>query len=194
MKRPGPLVFLLGNPASVILLGIVAVSCAYEWWIGQAVPAVVIVAVIAAAYAGRLNNAYEKYRRWKREWDVMEGRAPERGASQLLARSGPLRITAGLGVWALWGYFTITDAKQPAILVALFWLATLALVVAGAYRLLRRRKSSRQGASRDVAVTQCISLPRQSPGVAQAFGALPEYCHPLLQAPARPVAPIAHCE
>ncbi len=192
MKRPGPLVFLLGNPVSVTLISIFALYCAYEWWIGQAVPVVVIVAFIAAAFAGRLNNAYEKYRRWKREWDAMEGRAPARGASQLLGRSGPIRIVLGLSVWAMWGYFTITDQKQPALLVALFWLTTLALVIAGVYRLLRRGKSPRRAASRDVAVTQCVSLPRQSPGVRQAFAALPEYCRPLLQAPQRSVAPIAH--
>jgi hypothetical protein len=177
VKRPGPLVFAFGHPLSVTLLALIAVYCIYEWWRGEIAPTGAVIAFFAAAYAGHVNKTYERYRVWKREWDIMEGRAPT-SATRVLARRGPLRIALGVVVWGAWGYVAITDANAPGMQIpaACFWLATLALLVVGIFRLLRLRKSRRQIASRDVAVTVCLEIPRQSPTLDQARSALPRYC------------------
>jgi hypothetical protein len=179
MKRPGPHVFLFGNPVSVIVLCIAAVYCGYEWWNGQIAPLVAIIVILAASYATNANGQYERYRVWKREWDIMEGRAPTRNASRLYARGGPLRIAVGLLVWAAWGYFAITDRDQPKILVALFWLTTLGMVIATIRHFMREREPRRQ-AHKDMPVSLCMHPLSRSPSVSDAYVALPSYCLILL--------------
>jgi hypothetical protein len=183
MKRPGPIVFAFGNPVSVTVLAIIAAYLVYEWWRGEIPPAGAVVAFFAAAYAGHANKTYERYRVWKREWEIMEGRASASASSRALARGGPLRIALGLAVLGAWGYFAITDANAPGMQIPVdgFWLATLALAVAGIYRLVRWRKSHRQIASRDVAVTVCLGIPRQSPRASDTVPMLPQYCSLIFQ-------------
>ena len=182
MKRPGSLTFAFGNPFSLTVLALIAAYCVYEWWHGEIAATGAAVAFFAAAYAGHANKTYDRYRVWKREWDIMEGRSPASAASRAFSRGGPLRIALGIAVWAAWGYFAITEAGAPGMQIpaACFWLATFGLVVAGIYRLMRWRRSRMQIVSRDVAVAVCLAIPRQSPPATQAFVALPQYCLPLL--------------
>ncbi len=190
MKRPSPLVFAFGHPISLTVLALIAVYCIYEWWHGEIAATGAVIAFFAAAYGGHANKTYERYRVWKREWDIMEGRSPASRTAQAFARGGPLRIALGLAVWMLWGYFVITDANAPGMQIpaTCFWLATAALLVAGIFRLARWRKSRRQIANRDVAVTVCLGIPRQTSSVAQARASLPAHCSTLFHQGSNPAS------
>jgi hypothetical protein len=177
MKRPGPLVWLFGNPLTVIALVIAAMYFIYQWWSNQGSPVAALIAFLVAGYSAGASDQILKYQQWKREWDAMEGRASGPG----IARFYPaLRIVFGLSVWCVFAFFALQPSNDPAMHVAsgLFWIATLIMIGGGIVRQFRRRKPAKQTV-RDVPVTLCVPVSRNSPTVAQAFAALPDYCHPL---------------
>ena len=178
MKRPGPHIYLFGNPVSTFLLAIAAIILGYEWWIGAASPVAAIVAVIAAAFASKANERLEAYNAWKREWQAMSGEAPTAG--RLLIPYRALRIVLGLAVWSLFAYVALDPGPRQDVQIAaaLFWLATALLIAGGIYRLIKRSRS-RPKSARDVPVTICLPVPRQSPAVAHTFMVLPGYCRAL---------------
>jgi len=181
MKRPGPHIYLFGNPVSTFVLAVAAIYLGYEWWIGAASPVAAIAAVIAAAFASKANERLEAYNTWKREWQVMSGEAPTAG--RLLIPYRALRIVLGLTVWSLFAYVALDPGPRQDVQIAaaLFWLATALLIAGGIYRLVKRRSRSRPKPARDVPVTICLPVPRQSAALSQALAALPEYCRSLLK-------------
>ena len=183
MKRPGPHIYLFGNPVSTFLLAIAAIYLGYEWWIGAASPVAAIVAVVAAAIASKANERLEAYNAWKREWQVMSGEAPTAG--RLLIPYRALRIVLGVTVWSLFAYVALDPGprRDVQIAAALFWLATALLIAGGIYRLVKRRSGARTKTTRDVPVTICLQVPHTSASVAYAYAQLPYYCHGLLPKP-----------
>ncbi len=179
MKRPSPATYIFGNPVSLAVIGLGACGIGYEWWIGEA-PG--LLAVIAAGFAIVAMNAYERLQRygdWKREWEAMGGNAPGwRFAS--FARAWPrLRIVLGLSAWGLWAYFVFARGDQPDMDLPVFWPTTGVMILAGAHRFWQYRRNRRL-VVQDVAVGECLPVPRQSPSLAQAIAVLPTYCHGLI--------------
>lgn len=185
MKRPSVITYLFGNLVSVLALAGAAIYFIYQWWTNHGSATAAVVALLVASYATSNSERLQKYYQWKREWDAMEGRAPGAGFARLYAHPA-FRLLIGGPIWCAFAYFAIQPAKDPAMQVAagLFWFATLIMIVGWIAILLRRRKS-RRPKFRDVPVTLCVSVPRQSPALAQAFAALPAYCHPLFADRAR---------
>jgi hypothetical protein len=190
MKRPGPIVWLFGNPASVILLVIAAIYFIYQWSSNHGAGAAALIAFIAAGYGAGASDQLLKYQQWKREWAAMEGKASGAAFAKLYP---VVRVVFASAVWCLFGYLALQPSSDPAmhVAVALFWLATLVMIVGGIANLIRRRKPRKQ-TIRDVPVTVCLSVPHRSPTLAQAFAALPNYCRPLFADRANQRAPIVH--
>ncbi len=181
MRRPSGFTYVIGNPLSVIALALGAAYFAYQWWSGGS-PAIALAAFLAAAYAAGASGRLQKYNDWKREWDAMGGKRPAERTARRVWNSVAVRVVIGLPLWCVFAYLALTggNATEMRVARALFWLATLVMLIGLTYRLARRRKS-RAIASRDVAVTLCVPPPRQSPDLNQAYASLPTYCRTLLR-------------
>lgn len=169
MKPPRAINWVIGNAVVVVIVGLIAMFAAYQWLAlgGSPLP------FVAMAFVGGITaNAYDRVRRyqvWKQEWDSMSGKTPWRGPSLSAVRK--VAAVAGWGVGA-WGAITYASEPGYAIPVALFWLGTLVMIVAGIVRLFRRGARP----SRDAVVTVCLGKPARSPDLKQAYASIPDYC------------------
>jgi hypothetical protein len=191
MRRPGPLVFLFGNPLSAFALLCAACYCGYAWWTGQMQTLPALVVVLAACYAFRASDQYRSYRDWKREWDAMEGRVPSQRLARVFRRGGPLHIIAALCAWAVCAVLILAKQDQPfwRLPVATFWLATALMIVVAIYRAVKRSRARRAPKIEDVPVTVCLRVPRRSPAAEKSFAMLPAYCVALIPGRAKSSAP-----
>jgi hypothetical protein len=190
MKRPGPIVYLFGNPLSLVVLAIAAIYFIYEWWASQGSPIVAFLAFLAAGYGAGASEQLRKYHDWKREWEAMEGRRPGDSLFARVMAHPATRALVIVPIWCVFAYLVLTGGNEPTMRLAagLFWLATLVMVVAVIVRLVRRRRP-RKPTMRDVPVTVCVSVPHRSPTPSEARAALPAYCQRLLDDHARQNAP-----
>jgi hypothetical protein len=179
MKRPAPYIYLVGNPLSMSVIALLAIYLAYEWWIGVGSPVAAIVAFALAASAFKANDRLEHYQEWKREWQAMNGETPTAG--RLLVPARTVRLVLGGGAWCVMAFFSLNPGDQPELQIAsvIFWILTLVLVANAIYRWCRQRRGARP--TRDEPVTICLSVPRQSPALRQAYAELPDYCVTLFE-------------
>ncbi|MEI9994912.1 MAG: hypothetical protein WDM91_09985 [Rhizomicrobium sp.] len=180
MKRPGPVVYLFGNPLSVLALAILTAYLIYVWWAMQGSGTLAFVALLTASYAFKASDQLTKFSRWKREWQAMEGSAP--GAS--LRRFVPSwRVLGGVVGLGGGGFLLLAAPKTPDGNIA-SGVVVLAVLIGIVGILFRRSCQGRprrgEAASRDVVVTVCVVMPRQKSALAYAYAALPEYCAALI--------------
>jgi len=186
MNRPSAFTYLIGNPLSLIALWLLAALAGYRWYAGDAEIIWPVIAALAAISAANANGRLNKYRLWKRDWEAMNGVVTTGTIIGDLMLRPVFRVVAGGAIWLAMAYGALTLASQPGMKVAtaLFWLGTLLLVCAGAFRWARLRWTGARQTRRvgDVLVAVCVAIPRQSPTTKQAFGQLPDYCFQLYQA------------
>ncbi|MBI1262763.1 MAG: hypothetical protein GC184_13675 [Rhizobiales bacterium] len=178
MNRPGFLTWLIGNPLSLIGMWLLTAFLAYAWYAWQAPVLFPIVAAVVALSSLNANEHLGEYRQWKREWQAVGG---EGGASVInaLFRSRVVRFVVGGIIWCAFAYAAITAGNQQGMqaVAGLFWLGTMGLIARRIYRFARRNRAKPKPQEiRDVPVTQCLPVSQQSPGLAQALAALPDYC------------------
>jgi hypothetical protein len=183
MKRPAPYIYLVGNPASMLAIALLAIYLVYEWWIGVASPVAAIVAFALAASAFKANDRLEHYQEWKREWQVMNGEIP--AAGRLLVPARTVRVVLGGIGWCVMAAFSLNPGTQPELQIAsvMFWILTLVLIANAIYRWFKQRRGARP--TRDEPIAICLSVPRQSPALRQAYAELPAYCVALFRASSR---------
>ena len=172
MKSPGAQTWLFGNVVVMGGLCLFFFFVGFRWLVsGEDYSVATIISGITASASYKAHEKLRRYQLWKREWNGMGGKAAWRGPSL-----GTVRKLAAVAAWFVgaWGSVAYATESGFAIPVALFWLGTLVMIVAGIVRLFRR--GARPPRSRDVAVTVCLAKPAQSPDVRQAYAAIPDYC------------------
>ncbi|ATQ43128.1 hypothetical protein [Caulobacter mirabilis] len=168
MRSPKPVEWLFGNPASALVLTILAATGLIGWFLGQVPFFLAAVGVVAGSYAFRAANRVNAYTAWKREWDAM-------GGARRASPPVPRRIMLGVAAWCVLAWLAVDSASDPAMQgpVALFWLGSAALVVIAAVRWAMKKRPKPQPRSMPVAV--CVSGGAGSPSVASAMAALPAH-------------------
>lgn len=174
MNRPPATTMIFGNPVVFLTVGAAFLWTGYLWLAGRGDGVTVFALLIAASYCARASDRYDKYRQWKREWDIMSGKAAARGAS-LRA----LRVPASIGMWLVLAAAAAQMMNDPEQRWAalLFWAGSALGFINMARLAIKRRTPARR---RDSAVSLCLRVPGRSPGIAQAQAALPDYCQQLL--------------
>lgn len=194
MNRPGAFTYLIGNPISLIGLWLLTAFLAYEWYSVQGPVILPIITGIAGLSAVNAYQRIDKYRLWKREWEAMNGVMTTGSLTGDLMQSTAFKVVVGGAIWCAGAYGALTLGSQPGMQVvsALFWIGTLIMIGGNVYRRAQRRKAAmpKPQAVRDVAVTQCVRAPTQSPSVQQAFASLPQYCLPLFERPEQKGGPL----
>jgi Flp pilus assembly protein TadB len=178
MKRPAPIVYLFGNPLSVVALVIAALYLAYAWWAAQGSGALAFIALLVASYSFKASDQLSKYNHWNREWNAMEGRAS--GARGGGTKVSNLRALIGIVALGAAFIFVLNSANTPGMRVAAVLIGlALAVAVVGTVMRARRKSTKPLQAARDVAVTVCLPPMKAAPTLAQARAAVPGYCKPL---------------
>lgn len=184
MNRPSAFTYLIGNPLSLIALWLLAAFAGYRWYTGDAGIIWPVIATLAAISAWNANGRLNKYRLWKREWEAMNGVVTTGTIIGDLIQRPAVRAVIGGATWLAMAYGALTLANQPGMKVAtgLFWLGSLFLICAIAYRSMKRRRTRAETTRQvgDVPVTVCLTPPRLSPSSQQAMSLIPDYCKRLL--------------
>ena len=183
MKKPGPLVYLFGNPiALLVALGATAFF-GYRWWSEGASPLPAIVAFLVFCQTMNATDQLMKYKEWKREWDAMAGE-PRAPARKLTMQSPLVRILVGVPTWGVGFYWVMTlpnDGPEMLIAKACFWLGTALGVGSMLYQALpRRKKVANETPAEYPDVAVCLPVPRSSPSVRDVLSNLPDSCRSLL--------------
>ncbi|MES1985888.1 MAG: hypothetical protein V4461_13135 [Pseudomonadota bacterium] len=179
MKRPATNRMIVGHPIIAMPLMLAsAVTLIAGFQTDNLFPVFIAIAMIWAVQTARAQAS--AYRAWKAEWDAM-GDDPS-----------PRTATAGrmIGITAI-ATLTLIAFEQPAMLAygagfAIGWLKTqhglvavLGLLALALLARFIRRRPRRLKADKPVAVIAKAVLP--VPSVADAYRALPPYCHALLR-------------
>jgi hypothetical protein len=165
---------LFGNPLVMLAVGAAFLWTGYLWLVGRGDGVTAFALLIAASYCAKANDSQEKYRQWKREWDIMSGKAAT-PAFSLRA----LRIPAAIGLWLIFAAAAAQMMNDPEQRWAalLFW-AGSALGLINMLRLAAKRRAPAR--RRDNSVSLCLRVPGRSPAIPRAQAALPDYCQRLI--------------
>jgi hypothetical protein len=178
MKRPSAQTYLIGNLPVLIGFAVGTAYAAYQATQGTMSP---IVALILAGFTGTSANAssqIEKFNRWNREWNLMEGKV----AGFRLPSLPRMRVAGGVVLWLLMASYVTTHGGEPAMQVAavLFWIGSVILAARGLY-LVSRGGVAKTRRTRSVAVTVPLPVARNAGDLRQSYEALPGYCIELFQ-------------
>jgi hypothetical protein len=186
MKKPGPFVYLFGNPVALLAAFAATAFFGYRWWSEDASLLPAVVAFLVFCQTMNATGHLQKYNEWKREWDAMEGK-PSAGVSRFrIAWTPATRFLVGVPAWAIGAYAMLTvpmgDDLPARLAKASFWLGTALMVVVLIYRALPRRKRAVKAApAKYPDVTVCVPVPRSSPSLRDVLAQLPDCCRELLK-------------
>ncbi len=184
MKKPGPFVYLFGNPIALLAAFGATAFFGYRWWSEDASLLPAIVAFLVFCQTMRAMDQLQKYTEWKREWDAMGGE-PRTPARKLTMQSPLVRILIGVPAWGVGFYWVMTLPNDgPGMLIAksCFWLGTALGVGSLIYQALpRRKKAARAAPAKYPDVAVCLPVPRSSPSIRDVLAQLPDYCRALLR-------------
>ncbi len=174
MTRPPAATMFFGHPVILLLAGAGLLWTGYSWVMGEGEGLAAFMFLVLCSACAKANDRYENYRQWKREWDIMSGKA-----ARARLRLGALRLPAAIATWCLFAAFALQWMNDPELRWAalLFWAATGIGTIGRLWSWLTRTS---RGRSRNAPVTVCLRVPGRSPGVGQAQAALPDYCRELL--------------
>ncbi len=184
MRKPAALVYLLGNPATVLVAIGATIFFGYQWWNSEGSPLPAVIAFLVACQSMRSSDQLQKYNEWKREWEAMESKAPN--ARRLrLALTPAIRLAIALAAWCVgaYGMFTVPlgDDLMAKLAMASFWLGSLLMVGVLIYRALpKRTRATTVAKSPDPIVSVCLAPPKSSPAVPGAYRQLPAYCRTVI--------------
>lgn len=179
MKTPSVIDYVIGNAVACVALTGGALVMTYLWYVTGAPAVLAIFAAIVASYSCAANSRVQKYRAWKREWDLVNGVQTGTGGMNLPG----MRPLAFVVIWLVAAIFITSHADEFGGPAALFWLSSIGAAIYGLYRYFRRFSPARPKA-KTATVTVCLSVPRQCPNLIEASRAVPDYCLDLF--PRRP--------
>lgn len=167
MRSPKPVEWLFGNPASALVLTILAAAGIIGWFMGQVPFLVAAAGLVAGSYAFRAANRVSAYTAWKREWDAM-------GGVRRVSSTVPMRTVLGVAAWCGLAWLAVSSSSDPSMqsVVAIFWLGSVVLIIVAAVRWAMKKRPKPQPSS--TTVTVCVNGGGGSPSVASAIAALPE--------------------
>ena len=176
MKKPPPGTYIIGNALTCTVLLGATLMTVWGWSEGKVPAFWPLGTVVALIAAGNANDQIRKYRHWKRAWDAMAGMPVKRPRGPDIL--GGLVLLAWIGIAA---YLATLDLRPPQNKLAIggFGLLTVLWFAASAYRHFRPARPARKRPPKDVPVTLSLPVPKSSPGGAQLYADLPEYCQRL---------------
>lgn len=164
----------MGHPVVSVTLVLFTCWLGYRYWLGVIEPTAVLIVGVIALSAAKANQRYSAYQQWKLEWSLMGGHDPR-------VRVSPRAFKNVLGIASWFGLLALAlNNAHPELrwAVALFWFATMVMVLAAAYRWWRARR--RPNRPREVAVSVRLAKPLRSPSLSEAYAALPDHCRAML--------------
>lgn len=168
---------ILGSlPLVILLWGLTAIS-GFQAWQGEVSYGLPIVFGFVAIAATNARARVRQSELFNKDWEAM-GRT-NRGGKPF--KNSPLAILLGAILWIAMaaGVFVYAIEPETRPLAALAGAGIALPIIVWA---LRSWRKGAKKAYKDVAVSQCMKIPRNSPTVQNAYRALPDYCVQMFQA------------